>query len=258
MAAGPVELGSAAPLPARYPSDEERRPGRRWARPVRSGSVAAVPAVVDHGGVLDPAVSPEAGDERTRLMDAALHVMRRNGFQGASVQDILDRAGLSTRAFYRQFRSKDDLLLAMFRTASDPDVAQVVRTVGDAPTALDAVRAWIDEMLTMAFDWRRVRRLVIFNPSARQADGYEQEEAALRSRLISPLLLALERGSADGSFPTTDPRFDADAIFDLVWSVAHPQRRARSTDRQRANDQVLRFCLPALGVGVGAGDTVTG
>jgi AcrR family transcriptional regulator len=210
--------------------------------------VAAVPAVVDHGGVLDPPVTPEAGDERTRLMDAALHVMRRNGFQGASVQDILDHAGLSTRAFYRQFRSKDDLLLAMFRTASDPDVAQVVRTVGGAPTALDAVRAWIDEMLTMAFDWRRVRRLVIFNPSARQADGYEQEEAALRSRLISPLLLALERGSADGSFPTTDPRFDADAIFDLVWSVAHPQRRGRSTDRQRAKDQVLRFCLPALGV----------
>ena len=175
--------------------------------------------------------------------------MRRNGFQGASVQDILDHAGLSTRAFYRQFHSKDDLLLAMFRTASDPDVAQVVRTVAAAPTALDAVRTWIDEMVTMAFDWRRVRRLVIFNPSARQADGYEQEEAALRSRLIAPLLLALERGSADGSFPTTDPLPDADAMFDLVWSVAHPQRRAQSMDPERARSQVLRFCLPALGVG---------
>ena len=187
-------------------------------------------------------------------MDAALHVMRRNGFQGASVQDILDRAGLSTRAFYRQFHSKDDLLLAMFRTASDPDVAQVVRIVTAAPTALDAVRAWIDEMVAMAFDRRRVRRLVIFNPSARQANGYEDEEAALRSRLIAPLLLALERGSADGSFPTTDPLPDADAIFDLVWSVAHPQRRVGSTDPEQARGQVLRFCLPAIGVGERVGD----
>lgn len=181
-------------------------------------------------------------------MDAALHVMRRNGFQGASVQDILDHAGLSTRAFYRQFRSKDDLLLAMFRTASDPDVAQVTRAAAGAPTALDAVRTWIDEMLAMAFDPRRVRRLVIFNAVARQADGYEEEEATLRSSLIAPLLGALEQGSSDGSFPATDPLPDADAIFDLVWSVAHPQRRLAMTDRAGARDQVLRFCLPALGV----------
>ena len=189
-------------------------------------------------------------------MDAALHVMRRNGFQGASVQDILDHAGLSTRAFYRQFRSKDDLLLAMFRTASDPDVAQVASTVGGEPTALAAVRAWIDEMVAMAFDPRRVRRLVIFNSVARQAHGYEEEEEALRSSLIAPLLAALERGSSNGSFPTTDPVPDADAIFDLVWSVAHPQRRSPSTDRDRAKDQVLRFCLPALGVGRSVGSTL--
>ena len=116
-------------------------------------------------------------------MDAALHVMRRNGFQGASVQDILDRAGLSTRAFYRQFRSKDDLLLAMFRTASDPDVDQIARSVAEAPTALGAVLVWVDQMLSLAFDRRRVRRLVIFNTVARQADGYEDEECSLRARL---------------------------------------------------------------------------
>ncbi len=215
--------------------------------------MADVSAVVDQRDVLDAPVSPEASDERARLMEAALQVMRRNGFQGASVQDILVRAGLSTRAFYRQFHSKDDLLLAMFRTASDPDVAQVVRIVGAAPTALDAVQAWIGEMVAMAFDRRRVRRLVIFNPSARQANGYEDEEEALRSRLISPLLQALERGSADGSFPATDPHPDADAIFDLVWSVAHPHRRAGSTGPEHARHQVLRFCLPALGVSADPG-----
>jgi AcrR family transcriptional regulator len=181
-------------------------------------------------------------------MDAALQVMRRNGFQGASVQDILDRAGLSTRAFYRQFRSKDDLLLAMFKTASDPDVAQVVRVVSEAPGPFEAVLAWIDEMVSMAFDRRRVRRLVVFNAVARQADGYEDEESSLRSRLTAPLLAALQRGSVDGSFPATDPSADASTIFDLVWSVAHPQRRARSMDRLAARAMVLRFCLPALGV----------
>ncbi len=208
--------------------------------------MAGVSGVVTDRGVLDPA--PDPGAERSRLMDAALNVMRSNGFQGASVQDILDYAGLSTRAFYRQFRSKDDLLLAMFRTASDPDVDQVVERVAAAPCALDAVLAWVDEMVAMAFDRRRVRRLVIFNAVARQADGYAEEEDSLRARLMAPLVAALRQGESDGSLPATDPLPDASAMFDLVWSVALPQHRARSTDRAGANTLVLRFCLPALGV----------
>ena len=100
----------------------------------------------------------------------------------------------------------------------------------------------------MAFDPRRIRRLVIFNAVARQTDGYEEEEAALRARLLSPLVQALDHGSSDGSLPTADPLPDAEAIFDLVWSVAHPVRRSRSLDQPQANARILRFCLPALGV----------
>ena len=176
-------------------------------------------------------------------MDAALDVMRRNGFQGASVQDILDHAGLSTRAFYRQFRSKDDLLLAMFRTASDPDVAQVTRTAAGAPTALDAVRTWIDEMLAMAFDPRRVRRLVIFNSVARQADGYEEEEAALRSSLTAPLLGALERGSSTGRsrplirFPTPTPS----STWSGAWPILSDGHGPRTGPRPRTRSSGSAF-----------------
>jgi AcrR family transcriptional regulator len=207
-----------------------------------------VPAIADDAA--SPArLTPESQAERSQLMDAALKVMRRNGFQGVSVQDILDHAGLSTRAFYRQFQSKDDLLLAMFRTASDPDVEQVAKRVEEAPTEVEAVRVWIDEMLAIAYDRRRIQRLVMFNAVARQAVGYDAEEAALQDRLVSPLLQAIRRGSADGSFPDTDPFPDAYSIFDLVWSVAGPPARARrAMDRDRARSHVLRFCLPALGV----------
>jgi AcrR family transcriptional regulator len=213
-----------------------------------------VSAVPDNGAsvevaVTDAELTPEARVERGQLMDAALKVMRRNGFQGASVQDILDHAGLSTRAFYRQFQSKDDLLLAMFRTASGPDVAQVSRQVGEAKAAIDAVHIWIDEILAIAYDRKRIQRLVMFNMVARQTVGYSDEEAALRDGLIAPLLQALRQGLADRSFPVTDPLPDAHAIFDLVWSVASPHvRRQRPMERPEARSHVLRFTLPALGV----------
>ena len=193
--------------------------------------------------------TPEAEAERRQLMDAALKVMRRNGFLGASVQDILDDAGLSTRAFYRQFQSKDDLLLAMFRTAAGPDVAQVARQVGAAADPVDAVRTWVDQMLDIAFDRRRIQRIVSFNASARQAVGYEDEVAWLQDTLVAPLVDALRVGVADGTLPDADPVHDAYSIFELVWSVASPQvRLRRPIERDAASAHVLRFCLPALGV----------
>ena len=192
---------------------------------------------------------PEALAERGQLMDAAMKVMRRNGFQGASVQDILDDAGLSTRAFYRQFQSKDDLLLAMFHTASGPDVEQVQAAVDGARTAIDGVLAWIDELLAIAYDRRRIQRMVVFNVVARQTVGYDVEVASLQDRLLAPLLRVLKRGSEDGSFPGTDPLPDAYSMYELVWSVASPHvRRRRPLDREQARAHILRFCLPALGV----------
>ena len=182
-------------------------------------------------------------------MDAALKVMRRNGFLGASVQDILDHAGLSTRAFYRQFQSKDDLLLAMFRTAAGPDVEHVARQVALHASPVEAVRIWIDELLAIAYDRKRIQRLVMFNESARQTVGYDAEVAWLEDCLVTPLIEALRKGAADGSLPCANPLPDAYSIFDLVWSVAGPQgRERRPLDRDEAQAHVLRFCMPALGV----------
>jgi AcrR family transcriptional regulator len=208
-----------------------------------------VPAIADDALSAAHPRTPEALAERGQLMDAAMKVMRRNGFQGASVQDILDDAGLSTRAFYRQFQSKDDLLLAMFHTASRPDVEQVQASVDGAGTAIDGVLAWIDELLAIAYDRRRIQRMVVFNVVARQTVGYDVEVASLQDRLLDPLVRTLQRGSEDGSFPGTDPQPDAYSMYELVWSVASPHvRRRRPLEREQARAHILRFCLPALGV----------
>jgi AcrR family transcriptional regulator len=213
-----------------------------------------VPRIADDaiGATTERAAPPAAPDaERRQLMDAALKVMRRNGFIGASVQDILDDAGLSTRAFYRQFQSKDDLLLAMFRTAAGPDVDHIAEQVANAPSPVEAVRIWVHELLDIAYDRKRIQRLVIFNNSARQTVGYDDEVAWLVDHLVAPLLEALRRGAADGSLPAADPVPDAYSTFDLIWSVASPLvRQRRPIDRADASDHVLRFCLPALGARV--------
>src|SRR5947208_11392984 len=52
-------------------------------------------------------------DEGTRQVTAGFEVMRRAGSIDPRVSEIVKEAGLSNQAFYRHFRSKDELLLAL-------------------------------------------------------------------------------------------------------------------------------------------------
>jgi AcrR family transcriptional regulator len=70
---------------------------------------------------------------RERMLEAARVVLAREGIQGASVEHICEQAGYTRGAFYSNFTSKDDLMLAvldrerelMFRAlhdAADPAI----------------------------------------------------------------------------------------------------------------------------------------
>ena len=52
---------------------------------------------------------------RQRLLDAALQIFARNGFERATVDEIVREAGFSKGAFYVHFESKDDLFWEMLR-----------------------------------------------------------------------------------------------------------------------------------------------
>jgi len=51
-------------------------------------------------------------DSRTRLLDAALYVIRAKGYSAARVEDICETAGLTKGSFFHHFASKEDLALA--------------------------------------------------------------------------------------------------------------------------------------------------
>ena len=61
-------------------------------------------------------LTPAAGREMTRrhLLDAAAVVFARDGFHGASLDDVAATAGFTKGAVYSNFKSKEDLFLAVF------------------------------------------------------------------------------------------------------------------------------------------------
>ncbi len=60
----------------------------------------------------DPATSAAAHDSKTKLLDAALQVIRAQGYAATTVEDICQRAGVTKGSFFHHFKSKDDLALS--------------------------------------------------------------------------------------------------------------------------------------------------
>jgi TetR/AcrR family transcriptional repressor of nem operon len=54
-------------------------------------------------------------DSRTRLLDAALAIIRRKGYNATTVDDLCAATGLSKGSFFHHFKGKEDLALAAAR-----------------------------------------------------------------------------------------------------------------------------------------------
>src|SRR5271166_5138895 len=49
---------------------------------------------------------------KTKLLDAALHVIRAKGYTATTIDDICHKAGVTKGSFFHHFKSKDELALA--------------------------------------------------------------------------------------------------------------------------------------------------
>ena len=93
---------------------------------------------------VDPA--REAAEDRVqRLIDAALELMTNPDGDEVTVQNVADRAGLSLRAFYRHFPSKDELLLAVFEEAIRANAQHLQQEIAASDEPLERVRIFATE-----------------------------------------------------------------------------------------------------------------
>src|SRR6185312_12456349 len=85
-------------------------------------------------------------------------------------------AGVSSRAFYRHFRSKDDLFLALLRQGADDIAVRVDRVAAEAVgSPADQLAAWIGEVFDLMVDPRqRMQMSVIDSEEVRTAQGYRE------------------------------------------------------------------------------------
>ena len=186
--------------------------------------------------------------EARALVEAGMAVLRRSSARALTVADVLAEAGLSTRAFYRHFQSKDELILAVYQHDNRRSIERLRSRLAAATSTMAALERWIEYALGLGFAPRRARRtMTLWREGGRLWAQYPGEYNAIVEGLVQPLADVLERGREEGAFPLAEPRLDALSIHAIVWRLIERKLGGDdSLDLATASAYVMRFCLPAL------------
>ncbi len=89
--------------------------------------------------------SPERGDARTRLLEAARDVIRQKGFSATTVDDLCRAAGVTKGAYFHHFDTKEALGIAAAEFWAETTSALFANAPYHAPAdPLDRVLAYVD------------------------------------------------------------------------------------------------------------------
>ena len=132
--------------------------------------------------------------EIERIVDATYRVIAKTGSFDPPLRDILRESGLSTQAFYKHFRSKDELLLLLLDDGRRRLVGYLEHRMDKATTAEGRVKAWIEGVLAQAGQADAAARTRPFLANQdRLAEQFPAEQQASVDLLVTLLADAIEQ-----------------------------------------------------------------
>jgi AcrR family transcriptional regulator len=95
-------------------------------------------------------------ETRQQLLDGAARVFARRGLHGTSVEEVSEEAGFSRGALYSNFKSKEDLFLALWEERIERrrrELRDVVENSDDPRAGVGAAAADVVEVLGREREW---------------------------------------------------------------------------------------------------------
>ncbi len=179
--------------------------------------------------------------EVRRLVEAGYAVMRRSGTVDPRVGDIVREAGLSNQAFYRHFRGKDELLLAILDDGQARLVGYVEHRLAGVTPGLERVGEWVRAVMEQARNADAAENTRPFAiDGARLGDRFPEEIRRSRELVLAPLRAAL------ADVAGADPARDGDAIYHLVMGSMNDALVQRAAPSAADVEHLVGFAQEAI------------
>lgn len=145
-----------------------------------------------------PAKTDGDEDARQALLEAAALLIAERGYPGATVNEVIARAGSSKGTFYWHFRSKDDLLFTLLEERIDRPIRELIELLRRAPA--DEDMAPQASRIFLALVEREPQTLMLEHEyrslalrDSRLRDRYLERQAGLRDALAAALEIRAKR-----------------------------------------------------------------
>jgi len=174
--------------------------------------------------------------------------MDRQQTTNPKVSDIVREAGLSNQAFYKHFKSKSELFLAILDEGQRELVTYLEHQTAKAETGVGKIRNWVVGIMSQAAvpGAASATRGVMMNSHELQAE-YPEECNRLNQLLIGPLVAAIRLAEAEGAARATDPEQAAMTIFRLAGSTTETYVLSRRVPSEEDVEFLVNFILSGLG-----------
>jgi AcrR family transcriptional regulator len=185
----------------------------------------------------------EYADEVRRLLDAGLTVMNERGSTSKPrVADIVAAAGLSNDAFYRHFRSKDALVMAILDDGTQRLISYLNHQMSKSSNPEEQVRRWVTSVLAQANGATAATTLAVLWNAGAVGDG----PAAGRHFASSPLAELLQEPFI--ALGSTTPALDANLVAHAVLGTLSDHLWQRSQPSRADFERIVAFCIAAASV----------
>jgi TetR/AcrR family transcriptional regulator len=143
-----------------------------------------------------------AADHVERIITAARQLYYETNGEAFTIQQLVERAGVATQTFYRHFRSKDELLLAVLEDVIIEGTEGIRKDAMVESDPLDRLKKTITLPILRAVPQdSRGYSMVLVREHYRLSETYPKEVAHFQDAYLDLLIEFIEAASTSGDLP---------------------------------------------------------
>ncbi len=177
-----------------------------------------------------------------RLLAVATHLFAEKGFEGTSVQEIVDTAGVTKGAMYHYFDSKDDLLYEIYHGLLAMQTARLEQIAAGGGTADE--RLWAAAADVIGISFAHMDELIVFFRSMHMLSRDKRLAVRAQRRGYHERFRALvEEGQRAGLFK---PGLPADLVVQFFFGAVHQISAWYHSDGPLRAEEVAEYYVGLL------------
>lgn len=162
----------------------------------------------------------KARNTRALLLDAAVRVIGEKGYSGATVDEIVEVAGVSKGIAYYHFKSKAEIAASVLEDGIGQLIEEFDRIVSEAPDGPHALVGMIEAFATRIFENKQFGRFFV-SELWRDGRAWSDDMRETEQNLVQLIRGQLQRAKDEGFIrPEVDVEFEAISLIGMVLTTS--------------------------------------